>query len=399
MIHSTTEYPRFIFLKQTVPAHSYFHGLCEEVVGDDCAVVLSDIEPHVSGRLEYLRGPEYDRRSKLRRGVSWLRYLSKALYVTFRTKGNPTLLIVTQPPFLSLVGYLQFKLRKRRYVLWVDDVWPDIIVRKGIRNEKSFLVRIWKAFNRLTYRYADHVITLGPCMANNVRAYTAPGVQVSVVPTCVASDVIRPIPKAQNAFANRYGQTGKITVLYSGNMGASHDMDSILSAARRMRGRKDIHFMMIGAGEKFESLSDSVAKEKDPNVTILPLQPSDVFPWSLATGDIALACMEPGIEGISMPSKVYASLAAGSAILGICPTNSDLTALIEKCNCGRQVEPQDPQAIVTALTEMVDVPSKLAEMRANARTAAEGEFLLQTCARRVREIILQAEMAGTGEQR
>jgi glycosyltransferase involved in cell wall biosynthesis len=231
-------------------------------------------------------------------------------------------------------------------------------------------------------------------MLRNVEAYAAPGTPLSVVPTWVDTEKIRPILKAHNTFAISQGQTDKITVLYSGNMGVSHDMRSILTAARSVRHRKDIHFMIIGAGAQFGWIESSVANEHDPNITVLPLQPSEVFPWSLASGDIALVCMELGIEGISMPSKVYASLAAGSAILGICAKESDLTALIEECDCGSQVSPQDPQAIADALIKMIDSPVELARMRANARRAAEEKFTRQVCVAKVRDILERVEQAG-----
>jgi glycosyltransferase involved in cell wall biosynthesis len=389
--------PRFVFLKQTAPPHHFFLELCEDIAGNDPAVVISDVDSHNSGNLVYLKGPAYDRRTGFTRAYSWLRFLCSALYATFRIGGSPTLFIVTQPPLLSLVGYLQYKVRKRRYVLWIDDVWPDTLVRQGVQSDRSLLVRLWKAFNRITYRNADHVITIGPYMLRNVEAYAAPGMPLSVVPTWVDTEKIRPVPKADNVFAISHGQTGKVTVLYSGNLGVSHDMKSILTAARMMRDRDEIHFMIIGAGAKFEWMKSTVANEHDPNVTVLPLQPSDVFPLSLTTGDIALVCMERGMEGICMPSKTYASLAAGSAILGICAKDSDLTALIEECECGRQVEPQDPQAIVNALTEMIDSPGELTRMRANARRAAEVKFFRQACVAKVRKILEEAERSNIAQ--
>jgi glycosyltransferase involved in cell wall biosynthesis len=231
-------------------------------------------------------------------------------------------------------------------------------------------------------------------MLKNVEAYTAPGTPLSVVPTWVDSNKIRPIEKDNNIFAIKHNQLNKITVLYSGNMGASHDMKSILAAARSMRHREDIHFMLIGAGAQFGWIESEVAEQMDPNVTVFPLQPFEMLPWSLASGDIALVCMERGMEGISMPSKTYASLAAGSAILGICAKNSDLTALIEDCRCGMQVEPQNPKAIADALIAMVDAPGELARMRLNSRQAVEERFPRNICVSKVRNILESVERAG-----
>jgi glycosyltransferase involved in cell wall biosynthesis len=382
-----------MFIKQTAPPHHFFLELCEDIAKNDPAVVFCESEPHIYKNTRFLRGPAYDRRSASRRAISWIRFVFSAVLTTSRVGGRPTLFIVTQPPLLSLVGYLQFKLYRRRYVLWIDDVWPDCLVRQGILGHHSLLVRLWQKFNSVTYRYADHIISIGPCMLKNVEAYTAPGTPLSVVPTWVDSNKVRPIEKDKNIFAIQHGQLNKITVLYSGNMGVSHDMKSILTAARSMRHREDIHFMLIGSGAQFGWIKSSVAEQMDPNVTVLPLQPFEMLPLSLASGDIALVCMERGMEGISMPSKTYASLAAGSAILGICARNSDLSALIEDCSCGRQVEPQNPQAIADALIALVDASDDLARMRINSRRAVEERFPREVCVSKVRNILEAAERA------
>ena len=387
--------PRYIFVKQTAPAHHFFRELCEDIAADDAAIVLSDVQSHQSRQTLYIKGPDYDRTSAWSRLRSWVQFFFSSLYKTLKIGGRPTVFIVTQPPLLSLLGYLQHKIRGRPYVLWIDDVWPDVLVRRGLHSDGSLVVRLWRALNRLTYRRAAHVITIGPYMRRTVQPYTRDDVPVSVVPTWVDSDSVRPIVKATNAFAVRHGQTEKITVLYSGNMGVTHDMKSIVEAARRLRCRDDIHFMLIGAGTQFEWVRSSSGDL--PNVTVLPLQPADVFPLSLATGDIALVCLERGIEGISMPSKTYASLAAGSAILGICVRESDLAALISECDCGQSVEPQDAQAIVDALLGMIDAPEVLARMRKNARTAVATKFSRPVCVAMVREVLQQAEGIAVGQ--
>jgi glycosyltransferase involved in cell wall biosynthesis len=383
--------PRFIFLKQTAPRHHFFRELCEDIAGSDPAVVFSDIESHRTLQIAYIKCPDYDRSSARSRAASWLKFLLRSLYVVEKVPGRPELFIVNQPPLMCLVGYLQYKLHGRPYVLWIDDVWPDVLVRRGIAGQRSLIVRLWRALNRLTYGHAAHIITIGPYMRKTIQPYALNGTPISVVPTWVDSNVIRPISKQANAFAQTHGQEGKITILYSGNMGATHDMKSIVEAARLLRDHDNMHFMLLGAGEQFEWVRSSC--HDLPNVTVLPLQPPEIFPQSLATGDIALICMERGIEGISMPSKTYASLAAGSAVLGICAHESDLTALIEECDCGRWVEPQSPQAIVDALIEMTGSVVELARMRKNARVAAEERFSRPVCIAMVKQILEAAEQS------
>ncbi len=390
--------PKIIFFRQVISTFPVFQELFEDLAGDDPAMVISDLPAHVLRQTHYVQAPGYDRASGRSRVVSWIKYMLHAFRASFAARGRPLLFIVAHPPLMSLLGYLQYKLRGRDYVLWIDDVWPDVIPALGVRSASSWVVRVWAAFNRITYRHAAHVITLGPYMRRKVQPYVAPGTPISIVHTWTDTQRIRPIPKQENPFAVEYGQIGKTTILYSGNMGKTHDMRNLLEAARLLRGREEMHFLFIGAGDQFASVQSSVKLEQDRNITVLPLQPREMLPFSLAAADIALVCLERGVEGISMPSKTYTSLAAGSAILGVCSRESDLAALIDDSACGRHVEPQDPAGIAAALTAMVDDPGELARMRANARSAAEERFSRQQGVAMVRDIleVIERKRAGSG---
>ena len=76
---------------------------------------------------------------------------------------------------------------------------------------------------------------------------------IVVVPTWVDAEQIKPLPKEQNWFAVQHGQMGKLTVLYSGNLGLSHGLDTVVAAARELGSRPDVHFMIIG--QRPETLS------------------------------------------------------------------------------------------------------------------------------------------------
>ncbi|KKL81786.1 hypothetical protein LCGC14_1991270, partial [marine sediment metagenome] len=58
--------------------------------------------------------------------------------------------------------------------------------------------------------------------------------------------------------------------------------------------------------------SEQVRRKALPNVTLLPFQPFDVLPLSLASADCVITCLDEGYEGLSVPSKTYYALAAGA---------------------------------------------------------------------------------------
>ena len=138
----------------------------------------------------------------------------------------------------------------------------------------------------------------GPYMMKVLSKYIPANVLATVVPTWVDTDFIRPISKANNPFARAHGQQDKFTVMYSGNLGETHDIAAILTAARELRDRADIHFMIIGSGPQWHSIASSVEVARDPNISVLPLQPSEVYRTHWLRELVFVVSMGRGVEGI-----------------------------------------------------------------------------------------------------
>ena len=151
-------------------------------------------------------------------------------------KPPPLLFIFSNPPIMPLLGYLLKRIRKQPYVLLVLDIYPNVLVQMGKLAATGMVARIWRRANRLGFDYADAIFTLTPGMARNIHAMISPakraGTFVQVVPPWVDTDFIKPLPKPQNWFAAQYGQSDKFTLLYSGNMGVTHDLETVLKGAK-----------------------------------------------------------------------------------------------------------------------------------------------------------------------
>ena len=376
---------RVLFLKQTTPPGTYFIELATDVAEalGPCAALTSGAPAGRIGELTVEAAPAYRRRSDFSRLWTWGRYLLAALVRSFRTSRQTLLFIVAQPPLLPVIGYLRSRLFRQPYVVWIDDVYPDVLVRAGRLGEASAVAKAWGWLNKRVYRQASAVFTLGPCMAGLVQRYASS--PVYVVPHWVDADRFPQVSKADNPFAREHGQVGKLTVLYSGNIGLTHDIETMIQAARRLADRQDIGFMIVGAGPRYEEARR--AAHGLVNVTVLPLQPEETLPFSLATGEVAVVSLGKGFEGVSMPSKTYDDMGARSAILGLSHAPSDLQVVIDENDCGVNVEPGDVDGFVEAVLRFRDDAAYLDRCRRNARAAAETRFSRRTNVERVLEII------------
>jgi glycosyltransferase involved in cell wall biosynthesis len=329
--------------------------------------------------LTVVEAPKYDNSSVCTRALTWAKYLLHALWVGLTTPGRPVLLLSTNPPFLPWVALICRKLRGFRYVVQVLDVYPDVLVQRGVLGARHPLVRLWRYVNRLAYRNAEAVITLGPVMVDRVAAQV-PETEVLEIPSWVDPEAYRPIPKEQNPFAAEHGQRGKLTVIYSGNFGLTHDLGGLFEAARELQSQEDISFLMIGGGARRREVV-AVAEEL-PNVLALPYQPEEVLPYSMACGDVGVVTLGAEASGISMPSKSYYLMASGNALLALCTGDNDLRRLVEEHRCGLVVDPHNAAGIASAIRRFQSDGEFLAECRRNARLAVERAFGKDGCTAR-----------------
>jgi len=367
--------PRIVFLNQTLG--QTFRQLAIDLangVGPGVLYAGSEDAQQI-GNLTIRQGPRYRSERIGSRLWTWGLYLLWVTFACLFTPGKPLLFVVSNPPFTPLVAWLLKRLRGWRYVCLVWDVYPEVLVRFGYLKEQSRIAKLWRATNRLALQNADAVITIGDRMAHTLQQGLGnPQTSIHVIPCWADADAIRPLPKSENAFAQQHNQVEKFTILYSGKMGATHDLDTLLHVARRWRDRDDIGFLLIGGGAKYREIERSVAEENLTNVILLPWQPEALLPSSLPTGDVAIVSLDRGVEGISMPSRTYFMMAAGCALVGLSHGENDLRDTLEAYQCGLSVEPGDVDGLEAALQHFYESPSFLASCRQNARAAAETVF-------------------------
>jgi glycosyltransferase involved in cell wall biosynthesis len=320
-------------------------------------------------------GPAYDRAGAVRRLWSWLAYTAQALAWICRWPRDVPVLLFTNPPLLPILAGLLCRLRGQPYAVMVYDVYPDVLVHLGILRGTHPIVRIWKALNRRVYERAAAVITIGERMADTLcRQFDPARTRFGRVPHVYPwadTRVLRPLPKVHNPFAVEHAQVEALTVMYSGNMGHGHDLETLLTAAGRLRDLPSVHFMCIGGGAKWNLLARTVQEESLDNLTLLGWQSPEVLPCSLATADVAVVTLEEGMAGLALPSKTFSFLATGAALLAICPDASELATLICRFDCGWVIRPGDVDGFVDVVLRIARGEVDLAAVKRRSRQAAE----------------------------
>lgn len=96
--------------------------------------------------------------------------------------------------------------------------------------------------------------------------------------------------------------------------------------------------------------------------------------WSLATGHLGLVTQLPETLGAVVPSKTYGIMAAGRPVLYVGPRDSTTARMLERYECGWQIDPGDATAMVRLLERLERDRGLVQTAGANARSAFEQHY-------------------------
>ncbi|HEY9810729.1 MAG TPA: glycosyltransferase family 4 protein [Halomicronema sp.] len=255
------------------------------------------------------------------------------------------LLLTTEPPYLPLLGLLTNLFFGVSYVCLLYDLYPDAAVELKVVSSNHWLVKFWDFINCWIWKQAQAIIVLSPTMKARLVA-KCPEIEhkISVIHSWADPNYIKPLEKQKNWFAHQHNLVDKFTVLYSGNMGRCHDMETIIEAAEILK-NDPIQFVFIGAGAKQKFCLEKAVNKQLNNCLFLPYQDKSVIPYSITAADLSLVSISPGLEGIIAPSKLYGILASGRPVAAICEKHSYLRALFAEANCGAAFNNGDAQSL------------------------------------------------------
>ena len=296
------------------------------------------------------------------------------------------LLITTAPPFLQVLGYLANRCFGTPYVCLIYDLYPDVAVELNVVSPKNLLVQSWNWLNKKIWRQAQSIVVLSSTMKERVVA-NCPEVKekISVIHNWANPDWIIPLAKQDNWFAQKHDLVNKFTVMYSGNMGRCHEMDTIMTAAKQLQ-NEDIQFVFIGGGAK----QQICVQQELPNCRFLPYQEKHVLPHSLTACDLSLVSISSGMEGLVAPSKLYGILAAGRPVAAICEPHSYLKSLLSEAKCGATFNNGDGTGLATFIRRLAQDRELALNMGTAGREYLESNFTPEIIALEYSKLLRQA---------
>jgi len=240
--------------------------------------------------------------------------------------------------FISLppMAYLMSIGLPQRCSMLIWDVYPDIFKITGMK-ESHPAYRLWSFLNRMVFKRAYRLFTIGNRMAGLLEKYVSRD-KIIVTPIWSIFQTNGKVKKSENPFIIKEGLEGKFIVQYSGNIGLTHNVEVMVELAEKMKDAKEILFQIIGRGPRVTVLKSLVQDKKLPNCQFLPFQSDEMFPFSLSAADIGVVILDEMTSKGSVPSKSYNLMSYGIPALYVASKDSELHDYAEKYKHARCVE-------------------------------------------------------------
>lgn len=292
----------------------------------------------------------------------WL--LRKRRYDVVFVYGLSPILLTIPAIFLSWI-------KRRKLIVWVQDLWPDSLAATGyVRNPR--VLRAVKWVVRWIYRHADLLLVQSRAFHAPVAALV-PGKPIIYFPNSVDA-VFCESPAAGVDLPQVPAMDSGFPVVFAGNVGVGQAVEVMVDAAELLKPYPEIQVVVFGQGSRWDWMREQVRTRGLTNLHMPGRFPVDTMPGLMQKASALLVTLaDQPIFAATVPSKVQAYMAAGRPILAC--LNGEGARLVEEAEAGLTVPAEDAEGLAEAILQLYRMqPAQRAEMGANGRRYFKAHF-------------------------
>jgi len=202
--------------------------------------------------------------------------------------------VLIQCPPLPLAAWAQFwlRLRGKKVVLNVSDLWPETGLALGILKPQSFSTRLMAWTAQRCYRHAQVVLGQSNEIVAEVQKI-APK-----VPVHLYRNFPHPLPPAPLSGP----ELGPLKVGYAGLLGLAQDVHFWAQAPLWKNGQVELH--LWGDGPQSEAIEKAIATQPNSGVILHGLVAREQLPEAIAACHVMLIPLAQPLQG-AVPSKLF----------------------------------------------------------------------------------------------
>ncbi len=314
----------------------YRGRICMKETNDDCRII----------RVPHFIAPN---RGFFKRLMIHLSFAGTASIASLFMKKDDIMYLESPPLFNGVIGLTAKWLRGIPYVFNVADLWPRTAVEMGLLSNKA-VINIALFLEKIFYRQARRILAITQGLYEDIIARGYDEQKVRLLTNGVDPAIFTPDTIPDREVASYRPENGFL-IVYAGTHGLIYSLETLLNAAGALRD-KPVHFLFIGDGADKPRLQQIAERRQLKNVTFLPPRSGDDMPAVFRAADAAvIALRDIPVSRAVMPLKCFELMAVGCPI--IFAARGEMAGHIEDADCGIVIEPENSDAMVSAITNLI----------------------------------------------
>ncbi len=311
----------------------------------------------------------------LLRGISQLLLPYIYIYnIKKYVKNNIDVVIVYSPPLtLAKIGIKFKKKDKVKYLLNVQDIFPQNAIDLGILRNKR-LIKYFETIERNAYEYADDIIVhskSNKLFLEHNKNIT--GSKIQVIHNWIDISQYYSL-KRTGMFRKKYEIDNKLIFLFGGIMGPSQGLELIIKIAAKLKEIPEILFLFVGDGTDIGRLGKMAETFGLKNVIFKPFVTKEEYPQLVKDADIGLVCLSSKNKTPVVPGKILSYMAAGIPIIAFLNRESDAHSIVSDAGCGYTAISNDEDSSYRLILRIYNEKNKLKSLGENGYKYARTHF-------------------------
>lgn len=259
-------------------------------------------------------------------------------------------------------------------LFWVLDLWPESVAAAGSVNH-PWVFKALRGLTKWIYKHCNYILVQSRGFIGHTKGMGVTEKRIRYFPSW-AEALYQPIRGELRADSDLPPGT---RIMFAGNIGVSQDFATILDAAEIVKGRLDIHWVIIGDGRMLPWVRREVAdRGLAQTVHLLGRHSVEKMPGFFAQADALLVSLkrEP-IFASTIPGKIQSYLACAKPVIAM--LDGEGARIITEAGAGFTCPAEDAQALARVAAELAQKDKcELKTMGDNARLYYEAHFDRET---------------------
>lgn len=340
-----------------------------------------------------------------RRGFTWrtigyFSFMLSSFWAGLRTTDVDVLWGTSPPIFQGWTTWLLSRLKGRRWLLEVRDLWPEFAIQIGaLRNRGLIALSEW--LEGFLYRHSDRIVVNSPGFVEHIQGVGPGDKEILIVPNGVdtkrepfksngeggTSSAAAHSNSQGSLLRETHGLKDKFIALYAGAHGMANDLSQLVDAAAALQQDPRITVVLVGDGPEKAALQERARIMQLNNLIFLPPVDKASIPELLAEADCGIAVLKAiPMFATTYPNKVFDYMASELPV--VLAINGAIRQVVEAGEAGIYVTPGDGAELGEAIRRLADHPELAKEMGRKGRRYVEEHFDRLDQAGKMEEILL-----------